>query len=35
MNNGADFTIETMSELPQLIDEINDLLADGKRPGVK
>lgn len=35
MNNGADFTIKTMSELPQLIDEINGLLADGKRPGVK
>ncbi|WP_340371880.1 hypothetical protein [Peribacillus sp. FSL E2-0218] len=32
MQNGADFTIKTMKELPELIDRINDLIADGKRP---
>lgn len=29
---GADFTIETMGELPQLIEKINKLLAAGERP---
>lgn len=33
--NGADFTIETMGELPQLIEAINDLIATGKRPGAQ
>ncbi|AMQ04669.1 phosphonoacetaldehyde hydrolase [Sporosarcina psychrophila] len=32
MQNGADFTIQTMRELPQLIDHINSLISDGKRP---
>lgn len=32
MQNGADFTISTMRELPQLIDQINSLISDGKRP---
>ncbi|GAB6256658.1 MULTISPECIES: phosphonoacetaldehyde hydrolase [Peribacillus] len=32
MQNGADFTIKTMEELPELIDTINLLIADGKRP---
>lgn len=31
MENGADFTIQTMRELPQLIDQINRLIAGGKR----
>ncbi|CRH74315.1 Phosphonoacetaldehyde hydrolase [Chlamydia trachomatis] len=31
-NNGADFTIKTMEELPELIDHINLLIAEGKRP---
>jgi phosphonoacetaldehyde hydrolase len=31
--NGADFTIQSMSELPQLIDRINLLISEGKRPG--
>jgi phosphonoacetaldehyde hydrolase len=31
--NGADFTIKSMSELPQLIGRINLLIAEGKRPG--
>lgn len=33
MQHGADFTIETMTELPSLIERINGLLAEGKRPG--
>ncbi|WP_285765748.1 phosphonoacetaldehyde hydrolase [Peribacillus sp. SI8-4] len=33
--NGADFTIATMEELPGLIDHINALIADGKRPGTR
>ncbi|WP_342513800.1 phosphonoacetaldehyde hydrolase [Sporosarcina sp. FSL K6-1522] len=33
--NGADFTIATMAELPKLIERINGLLQDGYRPGVK
>ncbi|MBT2648339.1 hypothetical protein J7E52_16840 [Bacillus sp. ISL-34] len=32
MQNGADFTIKTIEELPELIDRINLLIADGKRP---
>jgi phosphonoacetaldehyde hydrolase len=32
MKNGADYTIKTMEELPELIDHINLLIADGKRP---
>ncbi|MDM5285871.1 phosphonoacetaldehyde hydrolase [Peribacillus frigoritolerans] len=32
MKNGADYTIKTMEELPELIDTINLLIADGKRP---
>ncbi|MED5020399.1 phosphonoacetaldehyde hydrolase [Paenibacillus chibensis] len=35
MQHGADFTIQTMSELPQLIERINGMLAEGKRPGCK
>ncbi|AZS13275.1 phosphonoacetaldehyde hydrolase [Paenibacillus lutimineralis] len=33
MQQGADFTINTMTELPQLIERINGLLAEGNRPG--
>ncbi|KAB2333081.1 phosphonoacetaldehyde hydrolase [Cytobacillus depressus] len=33
MQSGADFTIKSMGELPQLIEEINRLIAEGKRPG--
>jgi phosphonoacetaldehyde hydrolase len=29
--NGADFTIKSMSELPMLIEKINDLIAEGKK----
>lgn len=29
---GANFTIKTMSELSQLIERINDLISDGKKP---
>ena len=29
---GADFIIETIAELPQLIERINELVAEGKRP---
>lgn len=32
MQNGADFTIKTINELPQLIDKINSLISEGKRP---
>lgn len=32
---GADFTIKTMKELPQLIERINGLILEGKRPNVK
>lgn len=32
---GADFTIKTMKELPQLIDRINALLEQGQRPNGK
>lgn len=31
--HGADFTIDTMAGLPALIEHINGLLAEGKRPG--
>ncbi|WP_252502177.1 phosphonoacetaldehyde hydrolase [Sporosarcina sp. Marseille-Q4943] len=30
--NGADFTIQTMRELPELIETINNHLSEGKRP---
>jgi phosphonoacetaldehyde hydrolase len=33
--NGADFTIKTLSELPQLIERINVLLSEGKTPNVR
>lgn len=33
--NGADFTIKTMSELPSLIEHINCLIAEGKRPNAR
>ncbi|MWV46097.1 phosphonoacetaldehyde hydrolase [Paenibacillus sp. HJL G12] len=33
MQHGADFTMNTIRELPQLIESINGLLAEGKRPG--
>lgn len=33
--NGADFTIQTMGELPQLIETINRLISAGKRPNAK
>ena len=32
LRNGADFTIKSMSELPQLIERINHLISEGKRP---
>jgi phosphonoacetaldehyde hydrolase len=32
IQNGADFTIKSMSELPQLIERINHLISEGKRP---
>jgi phosphonoacetaldehyde hydrolase len=35
IQNGADFTIRTMAELPGLIEKINGLLLDDKRPGSK
>jgi phosphonoacetaldehyde hydrolase len=35
LNYGADFTIKTMQELPQLIEKIAKLIAKGSRPGVK
>ena len=35
MKNGADFTIKTMSELPSLIERINHLISEGKRPYAK
>jgi phosphonoacetaldehyde hydrolase len=33
--SGADFTIQSMSEFPQLIEKINHLLSEGKRPNVR
>ncbi|RLL43824.1 phosphonoacetaldehyde hydrolase [Oceanobacillus piezotolerans] len=35
LQNGADFTINTMGELPQLIEKINILIAEGKRHNAK
>jgi phosphonoacetaldehyde hydrolase len=35
IQNGADFTIRTMAELPGLIEKINGLLLEGKRTGSK
>lgn len=35
INNGADFTIKSMSELLILIEEINKLISEGKRPTAK
>ncbi|WP_339269460.1 phosphonoacetaldehyde hydrolase [Paenibacillus sp. FSL W8-0187] len=35
IQHGADFTIRTMDELPQLIERINDMLAEGQRPGIQ
>lgn len=35
LQNGADFTIKSMSELPQLIETINNLITEGKRPSAK
>ncbi|ANA80410.1 phosphonoacetaldehyde hydrolase [Paenibacillus glucanolyticus] len=35
IRNGADFTIHTMSELPQLIENLNGMLSEGKRPGMQ
>ena len=32
MENGADFTIKTMGELPSVIQKINELIAEGARP---
>lgn len=32
IHNGADFTIKLLSELPKLIERINNLLSDGQRP---
>lgn len=32
LQNGADFTIKSISELPQLIERINRLISEGKRP---
>ena len=35
LQNGADFTIKSMSELPQLLERINQLISEGKRPFAK
>lgn len=35
LKNGADFTIKSMSELPALIEEINELIVEGKRPNAR
>lgn len=35
LQNGADFTIKSMSELPPLIERIDQLISDGKRPNAK
>ncbi len=35
LENGADFTIRSMCELPALIEKINFLVSEGKRPGTK
>ncbi|WP_088071678.1 phosphonoacetaldehyde hydrolase [Gottfriedia luciferensis] len=35
LQNGADFTIKTMGELPELIEQINQLISEGKKPNAK
>ncbi|RHW37484.1 phosphonoacetaldehyde hydrolase [Lysinibacillus yapensis] len=35
LQNGADFTIKSMGELPELIERINLLISEGKRPFTK
>ena len=35
LNAGADFVMETLEELPPLIEQINQLIEDGKRPNAK
>ena len=35
IQNGADFTIKSMSELPQFNREINSLISEGKRPNAR
>ncbi|MGG1679032.1 phosphonoacetaldehyde hydrolase [Neobacillus sp. NRS-1170] len=35
MKNGADFTIRSMGELPALIKEINERIAEGERPNAR
>ena len=35
LQNGAHFTIKSMSELPPLIERINHLISEGKRPFAK
>jgi phosphonoacetaldehyde hydrolase len=35
LQNGADFTIKSMSELPQIIERINHLITEGNKPSVK
>lgn len=32
LQSGADFTIKTMGELPELIERLNSLISEGKRP---
>lgn len=32
LQSGADFTIKTMGELPELIEKINSLISEGKKP---
>ena len=32
---GADFTIKTMEELPELVERINKMLSEGKMPNGK
>jgi len=32
MEAGAHFTINTIKELPELIEKINELIKEGKRP---
>ncbi len=35
LQNGADFTIKSMSELPALVEKINHLISEGRRPFIK
>ncbi|MFJ7978144.1 phosphonoacetaldehyde hydrolase [Peribacillus sp. NPDC096379] len=35
MRNGADYTIKTMSELPNLIERINSFISEGERPNAR